>query len=86
MAKEKINWFEMWYEDKQAMVSTMMRNMTADIEAGYSPMGQSIQKQLKEIREYSEMFDQEMQNFRTMDEAKIQHWCYYDLKRRGAIS
>ena len=83
MAKQ--NWFNIWYDDKQAMISTMMRNMNADLEAGYSPMGHSIQKQLVEIRQYAEQFDLEMQGFRTMDEAKIQHWCYYDLKRRGVI-
>ena len=84
MAKQ--NWFNIWYDDKQSMLSTMMRNMNADIEAGYNPMGNSIRRQLAQIRQYAEQFDLEMQEFRTMDEAKIQHWCYYDLKRRGAIS
>lgn len=84
MAKQ--NWFNIWYEDKQAMVSTMMHNMTADIDAGYNPMGRSIQKQLRGIREYAEKFDEEMKGFRTMSEGQIQHWCYYDLVRRGAIT
>ncbi len=83
--KAKTNWFEIWFEDKKSMISTMMKNMAADIDAGYDPMGYSIRKQIVDIEEYQMKFDREMQNFRTMDEGKIQHWCYYDMKRRGVI-
>lgn len=82
----KMNWFEIWFEDKQSILNTMIRNMASDLENGYDYFGNSITKQRKEIDEYKAQFDEEMKGFRTMEESKIQHWCYYDLKRRGAIN
>ena len=86
MAREKTNWFHIWYEDKQGILNTMVRNMTSDLNHGYDYFGKNIRRQRKMIEEYKAQFDEEMKGFRTMEESKIQHWCYYDLKRRGAIA
>lgn len=79
-------WFEIWYEDKQSMISTMMRNMVADIEAGYNPTGLNIRKQRAEIDKYTSEFDFQMERLADKDEKAAERWCYMDLKRRGAIA
>lgn len=33
---ERNDWFDLWFEDKQAMMGAMMRNMAADLAAGYN--------------------------------------------------
>ena len=44
MAKTKYtdDWFEMWHLDKEVILNTMVRNMTADLECGYDYFGKSI--------------------------------------------
>lgn len=49
---ERNDWFDLWFEDKQAMMGTMMRNMAADLAAGYNYFGASIAKQRGEIERY----------------------------------
>ena len=46
---ERNDWFDLWFEDKQAMMGAMMRNMAADLAAGYNYFGASIAKQRGEI-------------------------------------
>lgn len=79
------NWFDLWYEDKRAILATMYKNLVSDLGAGYNPLGSSITKQKNEIAEYEKEFDESMKKFRTMTEQQIQHYCFYDMKRRGAI-
>lgn len=81
----KNDWFEIWYEDKQCMLETMISNMTADLNAGYDYFGKSITEQRAMIESYKHEFDEQMKKFRDMEMGKVQHWCYFDLKRRGAI-
>lgn len=81
----KMNWFEIWFEDKQSILDTMVHNMASDLDHGYDYFGKSIREQREDIDRYKTQFDEEMKGFRTMEESKIQHWCYYDLKRRGVI-
>ena len=78
-------WFEIWFEDKQSMMKTMHRNMVADLEAGYNPKGRSILKQAYELAEYEHGFDVQMDLFKNMEDKQVERWCYYDLKKRGAI-
>ena len=85
-SRQGTDWFELWFEDKKSLIETMYRNLAADLDAGYDFYGSSIQKQIREIDEYRAQFDAEMDSFKTMDDAKVQRWCYYDLKKRGAIS
>lgn len=83
---EKKNWFEIWFEDKQAMIETMTRNMVADLEAGYDYFGKSITQQRKDIEDYKRQFDDQMEAFKFMDSGRVNQWCYFDLKKRGAIA
>ncbi len=79
-------WFDMWYEDKQSMVSTMLKNMQSDIEAGYNPLGGCIRNQHMQIDRYMKEFDYQMEKLADKTEEQAERWCYMDLKRRGAIS
>lgn len=79
------DWFEIWFEDKECILETMRRNMKADLDAGYEPNGHCIRKQVVDIEEYEMKFDREVEMLKMMDEKATKHWCYLDLKKRGAI-
>ena len=79
-------WFEMWFSDKKYIVETMVKNMQADLNAGYNYFGNSISGQRKAIDEYKTEFDWQLDAFVKMDVKQVERWCYYDLKKRGAIS
>ena len=81
----EMKWFDIWYEDKQCILSTMISNMQADLNAGYNPIGHTIKSELAEIESYRASIDSKLDEFATMDEKSVNRWCYYDLKRRGAI-
>lgn len=81
----EMRWFDIWYEDKQCILSTMISNMQADLNAGYNPIGNTIKRELEEIESYRASIDSKLDEFATMDETAVNRWCYYDLKRRGAI-
>jgi hypothetical protein len=59
--------------------------MQSDLNAGYNPLGNSIKMQLAEIESYRASIDSKLEEFAKMDEKSVNRWCYYDLKRRGAI-
>ena len=82
----KNDWFEIWFADKQSVLETMVRNMAADLDAGYNYFGNCIRKQRSEIAEYKAQFDEECDKLKEMDEKKANRWCYIDLKKRGAIA
>lgn len=86
MAKEATNWFEIWFQDKESMLETMVRNMTADLNAGYNYFGNCIKQQREAIDEYRNQFNRQMDEFKLMDDAKVNRWCYYDMKKRGVIA
>ena len=86
MRREKTAWFEMWLDDKEAMICTMARNMSADLDAGYNYFGESIRKQREQIDAYKKEYDEQLMAFADMDDAKRDRWCYYDLLRRGVIT
>lgn len=81
----KMNWFEIWVEDKRNILNTMARNMAADLEAGYDYYGKSIQMQIKEMDEYKAKFDADLDKVAEMDDNKVQKWCYIQLLKAGAI-
>lgn len=87
MAKisDRNDWFEIWFDDKKSVLSTMTRNMAADLAAGYDYFGNSINGQRREIERYKQQFDNEVDSFKSMDENAVNRWCFYDLKKRGAI-
>lgn len=82
---DRNDWFELWFADKKSMIDIMLRNMQSDLNAGYDYFGNSIRKQMKEIDEYKAEFDRQMDEFKTMEDAAVNRWCYYDMKKRGAI-
>lgn len=82
---DRNDWFDIWFEDKKAMVNTMARNMAADLTAGYDYFGKSIQSQKAMIESYQEQFDKEMDTFKYMEDKEVNRWCYYDMKKRGVI-
>lgn len=83
---KKIDWFGMWFEDRMSILDTMMRNLAADLDAGYNPMGAAVTKQKNEIENCRRNFYDTMDQFRLMTEEETQHYCFYDLKKRGAIA
>lgn len=82
---DRNDWFDLWFEDKKSIVSTMVRNMAADLAAGYDYFGANIAKQRDEINRYKAEFDAEIDAFKSMEETAVNRWCFYDLKKRGAI-
>ena len=80
------DWFGIWFADRMSMLETMQRNLISDIEAGYNPNGNSVTKQKKEIENYRKGFYSAMDEIRFMTEEQTQHYCFYDLKKRGAIA
>lgn len=87
MAKTKYtdNWFEMWHLDKEVILNTMVRNMTADLECGYDYFGKSITEQREAIEVYKAKFDAEVMSFAEKTDEQRNKWCYYDMLRRGVI-
>lgn len=83
---DRDNWFEIWFEDRESILNTMVRNMAADLEAGYNYFGQSITKQRQEIQRYKEETDNTLDSFKDMDEKAVNRWCFYELKKHGAIA
>lgn len=81
-----MTYFDMWFTDKENMIVTMERNMQADLNAGYDPMGNSIRRQRAEIEEYRTNFHAKVHELTTMDEKKADRWCYYDMRKRGVIA
>lgn len=81
-----MNWFEIWMDDKESILATMVRNMASDLDAGYNYFGECIKHQRETIANYKAEFDRQIMSFADMDEGKRNRWCYYDLLRRGAIT
>lgn len=81
-----MKWFEIWFEDMVSIIATMRNNMVADLAVGYNPDGPCIRKQAAEIEIKQINFDSQMERFKYMGDAKVNRWCYYDLKKRGVIS
>ncbi len=46
MYNKETDYTELWVLDKQSVLTTMHKNLTADLEAGYDYFGKSIQNQL----------------------------------------
>lgn len=83
---DRNDWFDVWFEDRESILSTMIRNMTSDLNAGYDYFGQSITQQKQEIAEYKAQTDKTLDMFKDMDEKAVNRWCFYELKKHGAIA
>lgn len=84
--RESTDWFHIWVEDHEAIINTMLRNMQADLDAGYDPEGNCIRRQKTEIENYRNNYNAKLDMIGHMDPGRYQHWCYVDLIRRGAIA
>ena len=82
---DRIDWFELWQDDRECMLSTMIRNMAADLNTGYDYFGRCITNQREEIENYKKETESAFDLFKTMTEAQVSRWCFYDLKKRGVI-
>lgn len=80
------DWAEMWEQDKKAVLATMYKNMAADLDCGYDPMGMSIQNQKAAIADYERQIHEAWDRFVYMTEEQVDKWCFYDLKKRGVIA
>lgn len=81
----KIDWFELWREDRESMLNTMVRNMASDLENGYDYFGKSITKQREDIDEFKRNYEADLDHIGDMEPNKVQHWCYVRLLKLGAI-
>lgn len=82
----KCDWFEMWREDRESMLNTMIKNMRSDLDNGYDYFGKSITQQRADIERFKADYEADMDMLGLMDEKKIQHWCYVRLLKLGAIA
>lgn len=82
---KSVNWFDMWLSDRKAILQVMIENMRSDLEAGYDSNGISIKRQQVAIYDYSRETDRQLDAFKFMDEEKINHWCFYNMIKRGVI-
>lgn len=89
MARTRISdldrWFDIWQDDRECMLSTMICNMAADLNAGYDYFGKCIVNQRKEIENYKKETESAFDLFKTMTEEQVNRWCFYDMKKRGVI-
>ena len=82
---DRDDWFQIWQEDKDWIIDVMSQNISDDLAAGYDPNGKSIKEQKSALAKYREEYDADMDMFKYMGEKDINRWCFYDLKKRGAI-
>lgn len=82
----KQDWFKMWVEDKESIINCMVRNMTADLEAGYDYFGKSMTRSREELEEYKAKYNADLDRIAEMEPSKVQHWCYIQLLKAGAIT
>lgn len=90
MRDPKINYRDIWRDDADSMVCTMINNIIADMAAGYKGIGPSIVKQLEQLHRYAEtkrFYDLMLDRWTDEeDEEMVQQWCYNDLLTRGIIT
>lgn len=82
---DKIDFVALWIDDKQSIIETMLKNMNADINAGYDPHGANIEKQRAAIREYVAAYNAELMKIADKTPQAAARFCKFDLIRRGAI-
>lgn len=82
---DRDDWFSVWQDDKESILQAMISNITSDLNAGYDYFGKSIVEQHKTIEKYKSDIDATYDLFKSMDEKEVNRWCFYDLKKRGAI-
>lgn len=79
------NWYRIYLQDRRAMLDTMQRNLLSDLDAGYSPQGQSVTTQRKRIDDFKKEFASAIDMLRTISANEREYWCYCELLTLGAI-
>lgn len=79
------DWFPIWQEDKEWIIDTMIQNIQDDLNAGYDPNGKSIKEQKADLENYKKEYHANLDMFKNMGDKDVSRWCFYDLKKRGAI-
>lgn len=79
-------WQEIFVADKESIINIRLINLAADLEAGYNPDGACVRAQREAIEAYRAQFEAELDALALMDNARAERWCYYNLKKRGAIA
>ena len=82
---DRDDWQRLWIDDKIAIMQTMRNNIASDIINWYNLLGYNIQKQITDIIKYENDYDRQILEFGNMTNEQVNKWCYYDLKKRGAI-
>ena len=77
-------YLNLWMDDKQSMINTMIRNMDSDAQAGYSIA--FIKKELKEIQQYITDYESKLDTILKLKDNEIELYCKVDLIASGAIS
>ena len=78
-------YFALWCKDQRSLQETRLRNMMADINAGYYPFGESISNQVGVLESHDMEYNHTFEMFSHMDIEDIDQWCKEDLVKRGAI-
>lgn len=82
-------YFNMWCADKEAIIATMVANMTDDINAGYDPNGLHITAERIRINNYKAQYDALFElltkMLATSGAPSVEVWCKRDMIRRGTI-
>lgn len=80
------DWFVMWKEDKECIISTMARNMAADLECGYDYFGKSMTTARAEMEAYKAAYEAELDKIAEMNPSRVNHYCFIKLLKSGAIA
>ena len=83
---DRDDWFDLWLEDRNSILACMVSNMASDLAAGYDYYGKSISEQRAEIDAYKAETDRKLGSFAFLTEKEVNRYCFYDMKRRGAIA
>ena len=67
-----MDYLEMFQEWNETMISTIRRNLSADLKAGYQQRGPVIMGYLKELDKRRELY-RELYSLKTLQDA--QKWC-----------
>ena len=83
---DRNDWYELWRSDKDSIITTMVSNLHADLQAGYQPTGDSVGRQLATIADYRFNVNVQVGRLLNMSFDERNRWCFNDLLKRGAIA
>lgn len=80
--KDKIDWIELFYDDRQSMAAIMRENVIID--ANYGRSGTWVLREMEKIKEYEKETEDLLQKF--LNAWNGQQLAYYHMKKVGAIA